>query len=84
MLMATPLSEEKVLALYDEIKQSEYAEVIALWNNEIKLKSQSRSSGRKSIWNTNKDFINKRDNSIFHTNQDLTPQIDTPICDGVQ
>lgn len=50
LLAAAPLSEEEAQALFDSIKQSEYSSVIALWDNEMKIKTQTRSSGRKSVW----------------------------------
>ncbi len=53
MLMAAPLTEEKALELFESIKQSEYSWVVAQWDNEMKIKTQSRSSRRKSLWDDN-------------------------------
>jgi len=49
-LMASPMSEDKALALFEEIKRTEYNWVLAQWKNEMTIKTQSRSSVRKSVW----------------------------------
>ena len=64
--MAAPLTEERALELFNAIKNSEYSEVIALWDNEMKIKSQSRSSGRKSLWDEDEDPIDDKDNATLH------------------
>ena len=70
MMFAAPLlSEEKALALFESIKQSEYSWVVGQWNNEMKIKSQSRSSGRKSLWDEDEDPINDKDNSSYYPNK---------------
>ena len=70
MMFAAPLlSEEKALALFESIKQSEYSWVVGQWNNEMKIKSQSRSSGRKSLWDEDEDPINDKDNSSYYPNE---------------
>lgn len=61
--MASPLTEEKALELFNAIKNSEYSAVVALWDNEMKIKSQSRSSGRKSLWDEDEDPIDDKDNA---------------------
>lgn len=66
MLMASPLTEEKALELFDAIKQSEYSWVVAQWDNEMKIKTQTRSSGRKSLWDDDLDPINEKDNSSYY------------------
>ena len=66
MLLATPMTEEKALELFEAIKQSEYSAVIALWNNEMKIKTQSRSSGRKSLWDDDEDPIDDKDNAAHY------------------
>ncbi|CAA6809831.1 MAG: Unknown protein [uncultured Sulfurovum sp.] len=66
MLMAAPLTEEKALELFETIKNSEYSRVVALWDNEMKIKSQSRSSGRKSLWDDDEDPIDAKDNASHH------------------
>lgn len=64
---ATPLlTEERALAFFEAIKQSEYSRVVALWDNEMKIKSQSRSSGRKSLWDEDEDPIDDKDNSTYY------------------
>lgn len=50
LLAAAPLTEEEAQALFNAIKQSEYSAVITLWDNEMKIKTQIRSSGRESVW----------------------------------
>ena len=70
MMFAAPLlSEEKALALFESIKQSEYSWVVGQWNNEMKIKSQSRLSGRKSLWDEDEDPINDKDNSSYYPNE---------------
>ncbi|CAA6823673.1 MAG: Unknown protein [uncultured Sulfurovum sp.] len=64
--MAAPLTEEKALELFETIKNSEYSEVVALWDNEMKIKSQSRSSGRQSLWDDDEDPIDAQDNASHH------------------
>ena len=66
MLMASPLTEEKALELFEAIKQSEYSAVVALWDNEMKIKTQSRSSGRKSLWDDDEDPIDNKDNAAHY------------------
>jgi hypothetical protein len=66
MLMATPLTEEKVMELFDAIKQSEYSWVVSQWDNEMKIKTQTRSSGRKSLWDEDEDPIDEKDNSALY------------------
>ena len=51
-LMASPMSEEKALSLFTEIKQKEYNWVISQWEKEMTVKTKSRSSSRKSVWGT--------------------------------
>ena len=64
MLLATPMTEEKALELFEAIKQSEYSWVVSQWDNEMKIKTQSRSSGRKSLWDDDQDPIDSKDNAI--------------------
>ena len=59
--MATPLTEEKALELFNAIKQSEYSWVVSQWDNEMKIKTHSRSSGRKSLWDEDEDPIDNKD-----------------------
>jgi len=67
ILVASPLlTEERALELFNAIKQSEYSRVVALWDNEMKIKSQSRSSGRKSLWDEDEDPIDNKDNSAHY------------------
>jgi hypothetical protein len=66
MLMSAPLTEEKALELFDAIKQSEYSWVVAQWDNEMKIKSQSRSSGRKSLWDDDQDPLDEKDNATYY------------------
>jgi len=67
ILVASPLlTEERALELFNAIKQSEYSRVVALWDNEMKIKSQSRSSGRKSLWDEDEDPINNKDNAAHY------------------
>ncbi len=73
MMFASPLlTQERALALFNAIKQSEYSRVVALWDNEMKIKSQSRSSGRKSLWDDDQDPIDDKDNSTYQ------PIVDRP------
>jgi len=66
ILVASPLlSEERALELFNAIKQSEYSWVVAQWDNEMKIKSQSRSSGRKSLWDDDQDPVDDKDNSSY-------------------
>ncbi len=70
IVFASPLlSEEKAMALFESIKQSEYSWVVGQWNNEMKIKSQSRSSGRKSLWEDDQDPIDDKDNSTYYPNE---------------
>ena len=62
LLVAAPLTEEEAQALFDTIKQSEYSSVIALWDNEMKIKTQTRSSGRKSVWDDDEEEEEPLDN----------------------
>jgi len=48
--MASPMSEESALALFNSIKQSEYRWVVAQWDAEMAIKTRSHSSNRKSVW----------------------------------
>ena len=64
--MATPLTEEKAMELFNAIKQSEYSWVVSQWDNEMKIKTQTRSSGRKSLWDEDEDPIDTKDNSALH------------------
>ena len=66
MLVASPLSEEKVTELFNAIKQSEYSWVVAQWDNEMKIKTQTRSSGRKSLWDEDEDPIDAKDNAMHY------------------
>ena len=66
MLMASPLTEEKALELFDAIKQSEYSWVVQQWDNEMKIKTQTRSSGRKSLWDDDEDPIDNKDNAAHY------------------
>ena len=34
MLLATPMTEEKALELFEAIKQSEYSRVVSQWDND--------------------------------------------------
>ncbi len=72
IVFASPLlSEEKAMALFESIKQSEYSWVVGQWNNEMKIKSQSRSSGRKSLWEDDQDPIDEKDNSTYYPNEHI-------------
>jgi hypothetical protein len=72
ILAASPLlSEERALALFNAIKQSEYSRVIALWDNEMKIKSQSRSSGRKSLWEEDEDPVDDKDNATYYPREHI-------------
>jgi hypothetical protein len=66
MLFATPMTEEKALELFNSIKQGEYTQVVALWDNEMKIKTQSRSSARKSLWEEDEDPIDDKDNASYY------------------
>lgn len=68
VLMAAPLTEEKALELFESIKSSEYSQVVALWDSEMKIKSQSRSSGLQSLWDEDEDPIDKHDNASYYPN----------------
>ena len=67
--MATPLTEEKALELFNAIKQSEYSWVVSQWDNEMKIKTHSRSGGRKSLWDEDEDPIDNKDNSSYHNQE---------------
>ena len=72
IVFASPLlSEERAMALFESIKQSEYSWVVGQWNNEMKIKSQSRSSGRKSLWEDDQEPIDEKDNSTYYPNEQL-------------
>jgi len=72
ILVASPLlSEEKALELFNAIKQSEYSRVVALWDNEMKIKSQSRSSGRKSLWDEDEDPIDNKDSATYYPREHI-------------
>jgi len=64
--MATPLTEDEAMELFASIKASEYAEVIALWDNEMKIKKVSRSSNRKSLWDDDEEEpVDAKDHSPY-------------------
>jgi len=72
ILVASPLlTEERALELFNAIKQSEYSRVVALWDNEMKIKSQSRSSGRKSLWEEDEDPIDSKDNATYYPREHI-------------
>jgi len=72
ILVASPLlTEEKALELFNAIKQSEYSRVVALWDNEMKIKSQSRSSGRKSLWDEDEDPIDNKDSATYYPREHI-------------
>jgi len=72
MLAASPLlTEERALELFNAIKQSEYSRVVALWDNEMKIKSQSRSSGRKSLWDEDEDPIDNKDSATYYPREHI-------------
>ena len=64
--MATPLTEEKAIELFNAIKQSEYSWVVSQWDNEMKIKTQTRSSARKSLWDEDEDPIDAQDNAAHY------------------
>jgi len=67
ILYASPiLSEERALEIFNAIKQSEYSRVVALWDNEMKIKTQSHSSGRKSLWEEDENPIDNKDKSTYY------------------
>ena len=66
ILMAAPLTEEKAMELFNTIKQSEYSWVVSQWDNEMKIKTQTRSSGRKSLWDEDEDPIDEKDNASLY------------------
>lgn len=68
--MATPLTQEQAEELFDAIKQSEYSRVVLLWDNEMKIKVQTRSSNRKSLWDKDENPIDDRDNSTDYPKDD--------------
>lgn len=49
-LMASPMPQDEALSLFKEIKDKEYNWVLAQWSKEMTIKTQSRSSTRKSVW----------------------------------
>ncbi len=61
-LMASPMPEDKALSLFASIKKSEYNWVLDKWEKEMKIKTRSRSSSRKSLQN----YVDKS-----HTNEKL-------------
>ena len=72
ILAASPLlTEERALELFNAIKQSEYSRVVALWDNEMKIKSQSRSSGRKSLWDEDEDPIDNKDSATYYPREHI-------------
>jgi len=72
ILAASPLlTEERALELFNAIKQNEYSRVVALWDNEMKIKSQSRSSGRKSLWDEDEDPIDNRDSAAYYPREHI-------------
>jgi len=72
ILAASPLlTEERALELFNAIKQSEYSRVVALWDNEMKIKSQSRSSGRKSLWDEDEDPIDDKDSATYYPREHI-------------
>ena len=66
MLMAMPMTQEKALELFEAIKQSEYSWVVQQWDNEMKIKTQTRSSARKSLWDDDEDPIDSKDNAALY------------------
>ena len=72
ILVASPLlSKDRALELFNAIKQSEYSRVVALWDNEMKIKSQSRSSGRKSLWDEDEDPIDNKDSATYYPREHI-------------
>jgi hypothetical protein len=77
LLMAAPMGEERALALFNSIKQSEYSWVVEQWDAEMHIKTQSRSSTRKSIWESDHNPRDIRENMALHNTANLQPQIVT-------
>lgn len=65
LLLASPMGEERALALFNGIKQSEYDWVIEQWDGEMKIKTNSRSSTRKSVWKRDENVIDIRSNEAL-------------------
>jgi len=67
------MTEEKALELFNAIKQSEYSWVVSQWDNEMKIKTQTRSSGRRSLWEDDEDPIDNKDNSAHYPQEHPKP-----------
>jgi hypothetical protein len=66
LLWSAPvMGEQEALALFSKIKKSEYHRVVSLWKQEIRLKTQARTSGRKSIWGDEDEPIDTKDHSSY-------------------
>ena len=63
IVVAAPITEEKALELFNKIKQSEYSWAVQQWNMEMKIKTNSRTSTRSSVWNNNQNPINPQSNA---------------------
>ena len=50
VLFAGPMAEEEALALFEEIRQSEYEWAVQQWEKEMHIKTTSRTSTRRNIW----------------------------------
>ncbi len=81
LLLASPMGEERALALFNSIKQSEYDWVVEKWNAEMHIKTQSRSSTRKSVWERDENSRDIRENIALHNRVDGqdTEVIKTPV-----
>ena len=75
IVVATPLTEEKALELFEKIRQSEYSWVVQQWNMEMKIKTSSRTSTRSSVWNNNQNPTNTQSNASL-INRDVTVNVD--------
>lgn len=80
LLLASPMGEERALALFNSIKQSEYNWVVEQWDAEMQIKTQSRSSTRKSVWERDENPRDIRENiALFHTVKGQDIEVEAPV-----
>lgn len=77
-LMASPMPEQQALDLFASIKKGEYDWVLAQWRNEMGIKTQSRSSLRKSAWESSQQGnipVDQRTNEPIKTLVNTNPSV---------
>ena len=81
--MASPITEQKALEFFNKIKQIEYSWVVQQWDMEMKIKTNSRTSTRSSVWSNNQSPINLQSNdSLINRDSNLNENNYNPPVDN--